>query len=100
MTTPTLRSAKTARLVPDLSQASLERIIPDFDQKPLEMRLVLRRRGERLEEVVFPLLGVASMVSMVRRDLRTGRGYRSLQTIVFAAQQCRTSAVRLAPKMR
>ena len=64
MKTPTLREAKSNRLLGALPRAALERIIPDLDLRPLAMRQVLQPRGEPLEEVVFPLLGVASMISM------------------------------------
>jgi len=64
MTTPTVRTARSNRLLAALPRAALDRFIPDLDQKPLAMRQVLQPRGEPLEEVVFPLLGVASMVSM------------------------------------
>ena len=64
MTTPTLRAAKANRLLATLPRSALERIISDLDQRPLTMRQVLQPRGKRLEEVIFPLLGVASMISM------------------------------------
>jgi CRP-like cAMP-binding protein len=62
--TPSFRAAKSNRLLAALPRAALERIIPDLDLKPVAMRQVLQPRGEPLEEVVFPLLGVASMISM------------------------------------
>ena len=64
MTTPNLRAAKANRLLAALPRASLERILPDLESKPLALRKVLQRRGEHLEEAVFPVSGVASMVSM------------------------------------
>jgi CRP-like cAMP-binding protein len=64
ITTPSLRAARSNRLLAALPRKALERIIPDLDLKPLTMRQVLQPRGEPLEKVVFPLLGVASMVSM------------------------------------
>ena len=64
MNTPSFRAAKANRLLAALPRAALERIIPDLDLKPMAMRQVLQRRGEQIDEVVFPLLGVASMVSM------------------------------------
>ena len=64
MNTPSLRAARSNRLLAALPRAALERIIPDLHQKPLAMGQVLQPRGEPLEEVVFPLLGVASMISM------------------------------------
>jgi CRP-like cAMP-binding protein len=64
VTTPSLREAKSNRLLAVLPRAALEQIIPDLELRPLAMRQVLQPRGEPLEEVVFPLLGVASMISM------------------------------------
>lgn len=64
MNTPSFRAAKSNRLLAALPRAALERMIPDLDLQPLAMRQVLQPRGEPLEEVVFPLLGVASMISM------------------------------------
>ena len=64
MTTPSVRTAKANSLLATLPQAALARIIPDLDLKPLKMRQMLQARGEKLDYVVFPLLGVASMVSM------------------------------------
>jgi CRP-like cAMP-binding protein len=61
---PSLRTAKANRLLGALPQAALERVIPDLDLRPLKMRQVLQPQGQRLDQVVFPLLGVASMVSM------------------------------------
>jgi CRP-like cAMP-binding protein len=61
---PSLRNARSNRLLAALPQAALARLIPDLDLKPLKMRQVLQARGKALNEVVFPLLGVASMVSM------------------------------------
>lgn len=63
-TTPSLRAAKSNRILAGLPRTTLERIIPDLELKPLKMRQVLQPSGEKLEQVVFPLLGVASMVSM------------------------------------
>jgi CRP-like cAMP-binding protein len=64
MNTPSLRAARSNRILAALPRAALEQLLPDLDQKPMAMEQVLQPRGERLEEVVFPLLGVASMVSM------------------------------------
>ena len=62
--TPSLRMAKSNRLLAALPRAALERIIPDLHLKPLAMRQVLQPGGELVDQAVFPLLGVASMVSM------------------------------------
>ena len=64
MTTVSLRDAKSNRLLASLPRAVLEKIIPDLDLRPLKMRQVLQARGEALDQVVFPIRGVASMISM------------------------------------
>ena len=64
MKTPSLRATKSNSLLAALPRATLERIIPDLDRRSLEMRQVLQPRREPLREVIFPLLGVASAVSM------------------------------------
>jgi len=64
MATPSLRIAKANRILATLPRATLDRIIPDLDFQPLMMRQVLQPRGQRLEQVVFPVLGVASMIAM------------------------------------
>jgi CRP-like cAMP-binding protein len=62
MSTPSLQVAKSNRLLAALSR--LDRLIPDLDRRPLIMRQLLQPRNAVLTEVVFPLTGVASMVSM------------------------------------
>jgi cAMP-binding proteins - catabolite gene activator and regulatory subunit of cAMP-dependent protein kinases len=64
MPSPSVRVAKANRLLASLPTASLERVLPDLHVKPLHTRQVLQTPGERLAEVVFPVEGVASMVSM------------------------------------
>jgi CRP-like cAMP-binding protein len=64
ITVPSLRAARSNRLLGMLPRALLEDIIPDLDLRPLAMRQVLQPRGKPLVDVVFPLLGVASMISM------------------------------------
>ena len=64
ITVPSLRAARSNRLLAALPRAVLEEIIPDLDLKPLAMRQVLQPRGQPLDDVVFPILGVASMISM------------------------------------
>ncbi len=64
MTTASLRVAKANRILASLPRATLDRIIPDLDFQPLKMRQVLQPRAQRLEQVVFPVLGVASMIAM------------------------------------
>jgi len=61
---PSLRTAKSNRILAALPRAALERIIPDLELKSLAMRQVLQPRGQALEQVVFPVAGVASMISM------------------------------------
>jgi CRP-like cAMP-binding protein len=62
--TPSPRVIKNNRLLAALPKAALERIVPDLRLKTLELRQVLQPRGQPVEDVVFPVLGVASMVSM------------------------------------
>ena len=62
--TPSLRAAKSNRLLAALPRPILDRLLPDFDLRPLELHQVVQARAERLEDVVFPVAGVASMISM------------------------------------
>ena len=64
MSNPTMRTARSNRILCALPQPSLERLIPDLYQKPLELRQVLQARGVPIEQVVFPIHGVASMISV------------------------------------
>jgi hypothetical protein len=64
MSIPSLRTAKSNRILGALPRAALERIIPDLELKTLEMRQVVQPRRQRLKEVIFPIVGVASMISM------------------------------------
>jgi CRP-like cAMP-binding protein len=64
MSIPSLRTAKSNRILGALPRAALERIIPDLELKTLEMRQVVQPRRQRLKEVIFPVVGVASMISM------------------------------------
>lgn len=64
MSTSSLRAAKSNRILAALPRAALERIIPDLEVRPLAMRQVLQPRARPLEQVVFPVAGVASMISM------------------------------------
>jgi CRP-like cAMP-binding protein len=61
---PSLRIAKSNRILGALPRAALERITRDLDLQPLAMRQVLQPRGQPLGQVVFPVAGVASMISM------------------------------------
>ncbi len=64
MATAAPLTAQSNHLLATLPRASLERILPDLHLRPLKMRQVLQPRGEAFDHVVFPLLGVASMISM------------------------------------
>jgi CRP-like cAMP-binding protein len=64
MPSPSLRDAQTNLILASLPKSSLQAIIPDLRKRPLKLRQVLQPQGETLEEVVFPLAGVASMVSL------------------------------------
>src|SRR5579862_6640079 len=64
MSPPSLRTAIGNRLLAVLPRAALERILADLVMKPLEMREVVQPRRQPLNEVIFPLSGVASMISM------------------------------------
>jgi CRP-like cAMP-binding protein len=64
ITVPSLRAARSNHLLAALPRAVLAQILPDLDLKPLAMRQVLQPRGKPLVDVVFPVLGVASMISM------------------------------------
>ncbi len=64
MPNPSLHIAQSNRLLAALPRASLGRIIPDLDLKPLKMRQVMQLRRRPIREIVFPLAGVASMISM------------------------------------
>lgn len=64
MPPPTLRTAKVNRILAALPRAMLERLLPQFEVIDLPVRRVLQKRGQPLDEVVFPLTGVASMISM------------------------------------
>jgi CRP-like cAMP-binding protein len=61
---PSLRTAKSNRILGALPQRALERLIPDLCVKPLELKQVLQARGVPVEQVVFPIHGVASMISV------------------------------------
>jgi CRP-like cAMP-binding protein len=64
MSSPSLRAAKSNRLLSSLPRAVLERLMPDLVLRPLELRQVLQARGVPVEHVIFPLDGVASMISL------------------------------------
>ena len=64
MVTPLSRAAKANRLLAALPAEILERILPHLKLGPLKTRQVLQPRGKKPAEAVFPVDGVASMVSM------------------------------------
>jgi CRP-like cAMP-binding protein len=64
MPPPSLRSAKGNRILAALPKATLDRLVDSLDLQQLPMRHSLQQRGKPIEHVVFPLTGVASMVSM------------------------------------
>jgi CRP-like cAMP-binding protein len=64
MSEPSLRTAQQNRILRALPRAVLERILPDLTHHPLELRQVLQKRKRPVKEVVFPVIGVASMVAM------------------------------------
>jgi CRP-like cAMP-binding protein len=64
MSIPSIRAAKSNRLLSALPRASLERLMPDLVLRPLQLRQVLQARGVPVEHVIFPLDGVASMISL------------------------------------
>ena len=64
MLTSSLRAAQGNLILASLPKSSLQTILPDLRLQPLNVRQVLQPPGEKPSEVVFPLLGVASMVSL------------------------------------
>jgi len=66
ITTPSIRTAQSNRLLAALPQATLKRILPDLDLRILRMRQVMQPRRRIIREIIFPLTGVASMISLGR----------------------------------
>jgi CRP-like cAMP-binding protein len=64
MSIPSVRAAKSNRILSVLPRASLNRILPDLELHPLVLSQVLQARDQAVEHVVFPTEGVASMVSL------------------------------------
>lgn len=58
------RTAIGNRLLAALPRVALERILPSLVLRPFEMRQVVQPRRQPLTEVIFPVSGVASMISM------------------------------------
>jgi CRP-like cAMP-binding protein len=64
MPIPSSRTARSNRILSSLPREALDRVVRDLDVRPLLMKQVLQERGVALEHVVFPIDGVASMISM------------------------------------
>jgi CRP-like cAMP-binding protein len=64
LSVPTVRLARGNRLLAGLPRDALERLIPALESRPLAVRDVLQHPGAALEEVIFPLDGVASMITV------------------------------------
>ena len=64
MPTLSLRDAQANLILASLPKSSLEAVLPDLRRQPLKVRQVVQPQGETLKEVIFPLAGVASMVSL------------------------------------
>jgi CRP-like cAMP-binding protein len=64
MSIPTLRTARSNRLLAALPRATLERLLPFLQLRPFALREVLQKRGGLLDGVVFPIAGVASMITV------------------------------------
>ena len=64
MTSPSLRATQGNLILASLSRSALQAIVPDLHLRPLKVRQVLQHPDEALKEVVFPLDGVASMISL------------------------------------
>jgi CRP-like cAMP-binding protein len=63
MPSPSIRTARLNRILAAIPREVCERIVPDLRMKTLAVKDVLQMRGVPLEHVVFPVAGVASMVS-------------------------------------
>jgi CRP-like cAMP-binding protein len=64
MSIPSVRTARSNRILAALPRDTLERVLPDLLNTPMELRQILQARGIPPENVVFPLAGVGSMISM------------------------------------
>jgi CRP-like cAMP-binding protein len=64
MSIPSVRAARANRLLAALPRDDFDRILPDLQLKSVLVRQVLQARDAPIESVVFPLTGVASMISM------------------------------------
>lgn len=64
MSIPTARTAKANRILAALPRDTFERLLPDLVLKSMATREILQARDAAIENVVFPLSGVASMIAM------------------------------------
>jgi CRP-like cAMP-binding protein len=64
MSIPSARAAKANRLLAALPRDEFERILPDLQLRSVIVRQVLQARDAPIENAIFPLSGVASMISM------------------------------------
>jgi CRP-like cAMP-binding protein len=64
MKNPRPRIARSNRILAALPAPALANLLPDLDVRPLKVRQVLQARDRKADHVVFPLDGVASMVSL------------------------------------
>ena len=64
MLSSSLRAAQGNLILASLPKSSLQAIVPDLRLRPLKVRQVLQPPARRSTEVVFPLDGVASMISL------------------------------------
>jgi len=64
MSNPTLRTARSNLILAELPAATLADLLPDLDVQLLKVRQMLQPRDRKADHVVFPIDGVASMVSM------------------------------------
>ena len=64
MLSSNLRAAQSNLILASLPKSSLQEILPDLRLRPLKVRQVLQPPDETVKEVVFPIDGVASMISL------------------------------------
>jgi CRP-like cAMP-binding protein len=64
MLIPSLRAAQGNLILASLPKSALQAIVTDLRLRPLKVRQVLQPPDEIVNEVVFPLDGVASMISL------------------------------------
>jgi CRP-like cAMP-binding protein len=64
MPSSTALAAKDNLILASLPKSALQAIVPDLHSRPLKVRQVLQHQNELVREVIFPLVGVASMVSL------------------------------------